>query len=919
MLSRSASGRIWKIVFLALVVLLGPVSASVNSGISSETLRIHYQRQDNNFADLGLWAWDDCKKPAVNWPLDAIPFSAKDEFGGFVDLELAENAKKVSFLVVNRENGEKEAGSKVFKMNSAHNELWIREKDDNVYVTGNFAVECGLLSAAVVEEGQILAKFSSQITLDPSSLLPLLHLTDQNNQELLIEQVKIENETARISLSFDLAKTPLNLSFSEAKVACDLTWQMVDKLYAYDGDDLGCTMHASGSASLKLWAPRAHEVSVIVFDRDDQTRMIDRKSMVRGEKGVWSCELMAEDFPVITELAGYYYQFEVNNPGREPKIILDPYARSMAPVTISPDGTDAGSSKDFVGKAAFVDPDKIGNAPASASIQNFSRREDAVIYEIHVRDFTSDPEIYEDLEARWGTFAAFKSRLSYIKSLGVTHIQLLPVMAWYFGDETAMHKPELEYSAKNNQYNWGYDPHNYFSLDGAYSEKPQDSAARIAEFKDLVDAIHRAGMGVILDVVYTHMARADFLEDLVPNYYFFRNPDGSMVGDFGNNLATNRLMAEKLIVDSVKYWFETYRIDGMRWDMMGDATRNAVQKAFDAAVSINPSAIFIGEGWRTFKGHLEDPALKGQGADQDWMAVTDSVGVFSDEFRNELKSGFGCEGEPMFLTGGKRNIQFLFKNIKAQPANIPSTGPGDVVQYIEAHDNMPLFDVIAQSIKKDPDIEENFAEIHRRVRLGNVILMTSQGTAFMHAGQEFGRSKQWRAEGKPQQKYHELSCADGKPFKYPYFIHDSYDSSDAINRFNWKKATDIDAFPINVTTREYTSGLIKLRRSTDAFRLPDYRMINSNVNLIAAPEIAEEDLLVAYSCQGTNDAIYHVFVNADSSTRRLTLKTDLTHAEVLVDQKTAGISALAKPEGFSLTPDSIEIEPLTAVILRSKK
>ncbi|MEW6709190.1 MAG: pullulanase, partial [Candidatus Riflebacteria bacterium] len=312
-------------------------------------------------------------------------------------------------------------------------------------------------------------------------------------------------------------------------------------------------------------------------------------------------------------------------------------------------------------------------------------------------------------------------------------------------------------------------------------------------------------------------------------------------------------------------------------------------------------------------------ALKGQGADQDWMAVTDSVGVFSDEFRNELKSGFGCEGEPMFLTGGKRNIQFLFKNIKAQPANIPSTGPGDVVQYIEAHDNMPLFDVIAQSIKKDPDIEENFAEIHRRVRLGNVILMTSQGTAFMHAGQEFGRSKQWRAEGKPQHKYHDLSCADGKPFKYPYFIHDSYDSSDAINRFNWKKATDIDAFPINVTTREYTSGLIKLRRSTDAFRLPDYRMIDSNVNLIVAPEIAEEDLLIAYNCQGTDDVIYHVFVNADSSTRRLTLKTDLTHTEVLVDQKTAGISALAKPEGFSLTPDSIEIEPLTAVIFRSKK
>lgn len=187
------------------------------------------------------------------------------------------------------------------------------------------------------------------------------------------------------------------------------------------------------------------------------------------------------------------------------------------------------------------------------------------------------------------------------------------------------------------------------------------------------------------------------------------------------------------MVDSVKYWFEEYKIDGMRWDMMGDATADAVQHAYDAAAAVNPKALFIGEGWRTFGGAAADPSLAGQGADQDWMDKTDSVGVFSDEFRNELKSGYGSEGQPRFITGGARPIATILDNIKAQPSNTPADDPGDIVPYIEAHDNLTLHDVIAQSIKKDPDIAENELEIQQRIRLGNMLVLTSQGTAFIHA------------------------------------------------------------------------------------------------------------------------------------------------------------------------------------------
>jgi pullulanase len=696
----------------------------------------------------------------------------------------------------------------------------------------------------------------------------------------------------------------------------DLDWRTIDERLAYDGDDLGCTFR-DGRAHLKLWAPKATLVSVLLFDAIDQTREIGRWPLQQSVRGVWEIILEPGMVPGVPTLRGAFYQFEVTNPGREARRVLDPYARSMAAVTVSPAGDDAGASGDFVGKAAIVDPAPLGPANLRhAHIPGYAKREDAIIWEVHVRDFTADPAIEGDLRARWGSYRAFIDKLPYIKSLGVTHVQLLPVMAWYYGDETRMNEREMQWSTRNNQYNWGYDPQHYFSPDGAYSEQPENPEARIFELKELIHAIHEAGMGVILDVVYTHMAKASFLEDIVPGYYFFQDSQGRLVGDFGNNLATTRKMAEKLMVDSVAYWFREYKIDGMRWDMMGDATAEAVQKAFDAAKAIHPQAIFIGEGWRTFKGHLEDPSLKGKAADQDWMDKTDSVGVFSDEFRNELKSGFGCEGDPMFITGGPRSIATIFKNLQAQPANTPADQPGDMVPYIEAHDNLPLYDVIAQSIKKDPDRPENDLEIHKRIRLGNTLLLTAQGTAFLHAGQEYGRTKQWRAPGKPEQKFHTLANADESPFAFPYFVHDSYDASDAVNRFDWAKATDPKAFPVNQATRAYTVGLIALRRSSDAFRLGSLALVEKNVTRIAAPEIKEIDLVIAYRCRGTGGEAFSIFINADRVARVLTIGEDLTAGVLIADGAEVNLAGVEKPVGVALTAQRITLDPLTAAIIR---
>ncbi|KGP92626.1 pullulanase [Pontibacillus chungwhensis BH030062] len=881
--------------------------------LEENEVRIHYVREDDTYDDLGLWVWEDVKEPSKDWPIGALSFDGVDEYGAYVDVTLKEDAEKLGFLVLNKETGDKEAGDKVFSLLDQYNRLWIKEGDDTVYTSPYWETPTGLVSAEVLSQNKLLLSYTMTKGLTEDQLKEAITIVDKEGKEVTVEGVSIVDETTvKLDVSITPDMAPFEVTFAGRTVSADVGWRMIDELYSYEGDDLGAT-YENGNATLKLWAPTASNVVATFYDKEKWDKSIGQIPLTKGEKGVWKVDAKASDLGV-EDLRGYYYQYEVTNNG-ETKTVLDPYAKSMAPFTVNTKG-EAGPDGDKTGKAAIVDLSQTNPENFThADIPGFKKREDAVIWEVHVRDFTSDPSISGELNNQWGTFNSFSEKLEYVKSLGVTHIQILPVMAWYYGDETRMDERELEYSAANNSYNWGYDPHNYFSPDGAYSENPADPEQRVKELKQMIHEIHEADMGVVLDVVYTHMAKSDFLNDIVPDYYFYQDSDGNFIGGFGNNLAANHKMAEKLMVDSVKYWFDEYKIDGMRFDMMGDAYNESIQNAYNAAAEINPDALFIGEGWRTFGGAKAEPALEGQGADQDWMDETNDVGVFSDEMRNELKSGFGSEGEPRFITGGARSIDTIFNNIKGQPSNTPADDPGDMVQYIAAHDNLPLYDVIAQSIQKDPSVPENHEEIHKRIRLGNTMVLTSQGTAFLHAGQEYGRTKQWFGEGVPEQKYHEFTDEDGNPFGY--FIHDSYDSSDAINMFNWDKATNEEDHPVSTTTKDFTAGLVKLRQSTNAFRLGEMELVNENVTRVAAPEIQDEDLVVAYKAQSTDGTgSYYVFINADSETRNLTLDTDLTKGTVLVDHDEAGTQEVQSPSGFTLASDSITLDPLTTVIVK---
>lgn len=895
------------------------------------TIRVNYFRTDGNYDKKSLWYWGDVKTPSNGeWP-DGTDFTASGKHGRYIDIPLNEAAREFGFLLLDesKKGDDVKIRKEDYKFTDLknHSQIFLKDDDETIYTNPYYVHDIRMTGAQHVAKSRIESSFSTLVGAKKEDILKHSNITDHQGNKVAISDVIIDEAGKKVTYIGDFSDTqnPYTVAYDSDRFTTRSSWRLKDETYSYDGP-LGANLKEDGKrVDLTLWSPSADKVSVVIYDKKDPEKVVGTVALEKGEKGTWKQTLNENSGLGISNYTGYYYHYQIERQGKT-VLVLDPYAKSLAAWNSDLAKTDAAHK---VAKAAFVDPAKLGPQDLTyGKIRNFKSREDAVIYEAHVRDFTSDPAIAKDLTKPFGTFEAFIEKLDYLKDLGVTHIQLLPVLSYYYVNELKNHERLSDYASSDSNYNWGYDPQNYFSLTGMYSSNPKDPEKRIAEFKNLVNEIHKRGMGAILDVVYNHTANVDIFEDLEPNYYHFMDADGTPRTSFGGGrLGTTHYMSKRVMVDSIKYLVETYKVDGFRFDMMGDHDAASVEEAYKAARALNPNLIMLGEGWRTYSG---DENMPTQPADQDWMKHTDTVAVFSDDIRNNLKSGYPNEGQPAFITGGKRDVNTIFKNLIAQPTNFEADSPGDVIQYIAAHDNLTLFDIIAQSIKKDPSKAENYAEIHRRLRLGNLMVLTAQGTPFIHSGQEYGRTKQFRdpayktpvSEDKVPNKSHLLRDKDGNPFDYPYFIHDSYDSSDAVNKFDWTKATDGKAYPENVKSRDYMKGLIALRQSTDAFRLKSLQDIKDRVQLITVPGqngVEKEDVVIGYQITAPNGDIYAVFVNADEKAREFNLGTAFAHlrnAEVLADENQAGPVGIANPQGLEWTEKGLKLNALTATVLR---
>jgi secreted pullulanase len=660
---------------------------------------------------------------------------------------------------------------------------------------------------------------------------------------------------------------------------------------------------ATGQATFRVWAPAASAVSVLFFDAWDSAAPASTQPLAKdrsgagdldrdGWNGVWQGTVAGVP-------AGRLYQYAVD--GRP---VLDPYAPSMGQF----DGV-AGSYQ--AGKGAVLDPaslppmDLAGAATTMlpfARPDGYARREDAVVYEVHVRDYTIfDPGVAHPP----GTYLAFAERLDRLRALGVTHVQLLPVLAASYGRESQRATVETGLFTQGANYNWGYDPQSWFAPEGMYSQDPTDPALRVRELKSLVNEAHRRGLGVTLDVVYNHTAQTRSLDDLAPGYFY----RGTNLSGTGNDTASERKMMRKLVVDSIRHLVRTYQVDGFRFDLMGLLDTTTVELAYQAARAEKADVLFIGEGWRMWAGGRDWLGAPAVPANQDWMASTDDAAVFSDSFRDAVKGGGFGEGDDRdvgFITSTSpfdprpSDEVALLRNLRGDPTNFTADVPGDAVQYLTAHDGLTLHDKIGKVLALDPATQE--AEILKVARLGFVLQATAQGIAFVHGGCELGRSK------RVPTLLPESTPSNAGPAAY---VLNSYDSSDGVNGFAW--ATLAAAGSEGARLERYVAGLLALRLSTTAFRLGSKALAAANVT----PLDLSRPYAIAYQAVDAAGAqAFSVFVNAGTSPVTLASGADLTGAAVVVDDDEAGTAEVAARSGFTLTPTSVTVAARSAVVFR---
>ena len=485
-----------------------------------------------------------------------------------------------------------------------------------------------------------------------------------------------------------------------------------DERFAYNGDDLG-SIYKKEATNFAVWAPLAESVNLELVDHKGNRKVLE---MNRTERGVFRIK-------VEGNLLNYKYHYFVNNNGIT-YTVNDPYAK----------GTSLNSEYSVV-----IDYDALLKLPKVKPTNVVENYVDALIYETHIRDIN---EGNNNNVQNKGTYLGFVEEgrttvgchpagLDYIKYLGVTHIQLQPILDFNSIDDKDTKK----------WYNWGYDPISFFALEGSYSLKPEDAMERLYEFREMVDKLHKNNLRVVIDVVYNHIYEYEnsVLEKLVPHYYFRKRRNGmiSNASGCGNDIASERAMARKMILDSVSYLFSHFDIDGLRFDLMGLLDIQTVREAYKIAKANKDDVIFYGEGW-----NMGEELPANQRANKNNYKELKEIGFFNDVYRDIVKgpsSPFNLHEKGYIC--GNTSYQFGFDfafhagvlNLSYEPM---FENANQSINYLECHDNNTLYDKLIVS-----NAEEEEKTLLDRVNLANSILLLSFGVPFVHMGQEIGLSK----------------------------------------------------------------------------------------------------------------------------------------------------------------------------------
>lgn len=637
---------------------------------------------------------------------------------------------------------------------------------------------------------------------------------------------------------------------------------------AYSGNDLGAS-YSKKATTFKVWSPNAASVRVNIFEHGsdnegDAGSIMSRAMSLDKTTGVWSVTINGD-------LLNKYYTYSVTH-GKTTKETADVYAKACG----------VNGQRSMVVDLSTTNPDGWKN-DKHVLVQN---QTDASVWEISVADFSSS-ESSGVSEANRGKYLAFTEEgttvngvqgasstcVDYLKKLGVKYVQIMPFYDFGSVDES-----------KNimDQYNWGYDPVNYNCPEGSYSTNPKKGEVRIKECKQMIQALHNAGIGVIMDVVYNHTYTSDsWFQRTVPNYYYRMNNDGTFSNGSGcsNDTASEHLMFRKYMIDSVTYWASEYHIDGFRFDLMGlhdVTTMNSIRTALDNlyADGSGSQILMYGEAWDMATNCDEGTVLASQ---KNLKQLSDRIGAFDDTIRDAIKGSTGGT-DGAFVQDGSRRAN-LKTGIAGQSdtttgwANVPS----QCVTYASCHDNLCLYDKLVGSVYgADGKYRRRYEDLVAMNKLSAAIVITSQGIPFSLGGEEFCRSK------------------DGD--------ENSYASSRKENMLDWE---NVDLYSDVI---EYYRGLYKIRDAFAAFSDSTAATANSLTYLSDVPKG-----VMGYTINNTESGKWSqmcVIFNGSDSAQNVTAKGDWV---VLADNKTAGLRNIKN------VTNSVKVEAHSAVIMVDTK
>ncbi|MGX5543726.1 type I pullulanase [Bacillus cereus] len=838
------------VLLLTLIIMLSSVFSfqSVKAVSNSKTTEIiiHYKEKLGNTKDWNLWLWGE------NANGTSYEFTGEDEFGKYAKIKIDGDYNRVGFIVRTNE-WEKDGGDRwIENIKDGRAEVWILSGDEKVY-NSKPSSDLSIQKATIDSFHEITVTTNVPFHIKEKKIeiegIKIKNITPYDiNSGDITNKVKIITEQ-KIDLKQTYKVKIENLADTNTEIGKVIRSEEFDNLFYYGGNDLGNT-YTPQHTKFRLWAPTASEAKLVTY-KNWNDKIGAEINMQQGEKGTWTAELKGNQKGLF-----YTYKVKIGDKWTE---AVDPYVRAAS---VNGD------------KGAVVNLEETNPKKWKANKKpKFKNPEDAIIYELHVRDLSIQSESGIKQKGKYlgvtekGTKGpeGVKTGLDHIKDLGVTHVQFLPIFDYASVNEETLNEP---------QYNWGYDPKNFNVPEGSYSTNPYEPTVRITELKQMVQTLHDNNLRVVMDVVYNHMynaAESNF-HKLVPGYYYRYNEDGTFANGtgVGNDTASERKMMRKFMIDSVTYWAKEYNLDGFRFDLMGIhdyETMNEIRKAVN---QIDPSIILHGEGW-----DLNTPLAAELKANQKNAEKMKVIAHFNDNIRDGLKGSVFEEKENGFINGKENMEDRIKKGITAgidyDTNSSTYQDPEQVLTYVEAHDNHTLWDKL--ELTNPGDSDEVRTQMHK---LSSSILLTSQGIPFLHAGQEFMRTK--------------------------YGDHNSYKSPDSINQMDWLRRATFN------NEVDYMKGLIELRKKYSAFRMTSAEQIKTHVSFIDAPKNT-----VAYIIEGNKHEYFTVAHNANREAVEITLPSKGPW-KVLVDGKQAGSKLL-----YVVHDNKIKVPALSSFVLKTEK